>query len=450
MHKARRVETIDGIDWYYYFVPNKDYYSLIDKIGVNEINKKFIVCATLPNVKNEKKPTRLFSAYDGVLDFLNIIRKIPKEKWMFFEYIMGDQIQKLYFDIDIDIGKLVESQIITSPENQEHCKQQLDTFSKQLISSLAGRILTVFSQKGYSIDVAKQILIFSSHSSTKRSFHIVVDSYAVSNCEENASLACEILEPFPDYIIKTRILDPSMYSSKQQLRLYQSQKPGSGRPKIFMDEWYYGDQLIKYPYPKNINDALRFTTIFQASCITYIDACKIIPISIKSENLNKGGKRRLWSEMGTFDNTDEDLVNDVIIDAICQRADPKMFQIYKLERNRTIGTLIALNRRNELIGTDIFCTLCNRAHSSIGAFLRVNKHGKVYFYCYGNGCTDNKIVADVSDLLPSTKELECNQKQSIISQLKNNLPIYNSPNAYIPSPITLHSQMRTIASTAHK
>lgn len=452
-YKINNVENVDGIDWYQYMVPNERYFSLIDKVGQNEINQKFIVCVTIPNLKDKNRPNRRFAAFNSVLDFLHYIKDVPRERWVFFEYIMGDQVQKLYFDIDTDVGKLVEVGIINIPEDPNHCRQQLDIFSRQLISSLVGRIITVFNQRGHTIDIAKQILIFNSNSTTKRSYHVVVDGYAVSNCDENSALAQEILKPFPDYIFKKRIID-DLYSSKQQFRLFQSQKPGSNRPKVFVDKWYYGDDLIEYQYPEiSVPDeitqnALRFTTLFQASCVTYIDACKIIAIVPPNENSTGKNSRRnkLWTETGTFDELDETPVTEDIIDAICQRVDPKMFDIYRLERDKIAGPFIALNRKGNLIGTEVMCTLCDRTHKSIGAFLRVNKYGKVHFYCYGTEGL-SKVVADISDLLPSNKELEINQKQSILNQLKG----HTSPSikAAVPSPITLHSQMRTMAANSN-
>lgn len=462
------VETVDGIDWYQYMVPNEKYISLMDKVGRNEINQKFIICMTIPNQRDKNNPKRRFAAFNNVLDFLGYIRDVPRNRWVFFEYIMGGQIQKLYFDIDIDVGKLVDIGVIVAPEDPNHCKQQLDLFSKELISSLVGRIVSVFNQRGYPINLTKQILIFNSNSETKRSYHLIVDGYAVSSNDENSILAHEILEQFPDYIFKSRIID-DLYSSKQQLRLFHSQKPGSNRPKVFVDKWYYGEHLIEYQYPEIpvpdeiTKNAIQFTTLFQASCVTYIDACQIIAINCSSEKGMPKRRHKMWADTGAFDNTDDNIITDDIVDAICQRVSPKMFDVYKLERDKISNSCIYLTRRRELIGTEVMCTLCDRTHSSNNAFLAVNKYGKVVFYCHGNYPEYNlsKIVADVSDLLPQNEELEQDQKQSIIKQLYGKVTPSPSPFpspqpvlinntvcllvTTIPSPITLKQKMRTIA-----
>lgn len=466
--KQFKTEIIHEKEWYYYFIPNKDGYSLTDKIGPNEINKKFIVCAHIPkpNAKEGDKPTRIFSAFDSALDFFYYIKDIPQERWVFFEYIMGDQVQKLYFDIDVKIEKLVEIGIINNPGDPNHCKQQLDLFGNQLISSLVGQIVTVFNKLGYPIDIAKQILLFTSHSETKRSYHIVVNGYAVANAEENEILAEDILKEFPEYIFKYRIID-RLFSSRQQFRLLYSQKAGSGRPKIFVNKWYYGDNLIEYKHKEELSPIVKFTTLFQASCVTYTESCQIIPISCPDDDSKKfRGRYRSWAEMGTFDNNEEIKVTEEIVEVIHKRVDPKMFDIYKFDKDRVTGSFIWMNRKTELIGTEIMCTLCGRTHSSIGAFLRVDKYGKVYFHCYGTEGEKRK-VADVTDLLQLDKELENNQKQSIVNQLmkKNThispstspskITVSSSPSASpskiimtpprIPTTITLHSQMRRMA-----
>jgi hypothetical protein len=465
-----KMELINGVEWFYKMVPGDSKGCLMERIGFNDINKKFIVCATLPNPKNQNKPTRLFAAFNCVLDFIGHTKKIPKDRWYFFEYILADQIQKLYFDIDVDIEKLIKLRLITIPEDPNHCKEILDNFSTSLVSSLAGRIVTVFNERKYHLNIEKQILVFNSNSESKRSYHIIVDGYAVSNCEENYALAQQVLEPFPSYVLEEKLIDPSMWSSKQQFRLYQSQKPGSGRPKIFVDKWKFGDYLIEYKWPEIsvpdeiTRDAVRFTTLFQASCITNTESCIIIPIILT----NNPKRNKFWghhTHENEYDEEDtKELTSDKIIDAICERVDKKMFSIYRLERGKIIGPLITLSRRQELVGTEIYCTLCKRTHKSNNAFLRVSKDGIVYFHCHATEGISRQVV-DVTDLLDLNKELQLCQKQSIMRQISGitaisieSKLIMNDINSHKPSTIqfnsastnTLHSQIKMIAAESHK
>ena len=464
------MELINGVEWFYKMVPGDSKGCLMERVGFNDINKKFIVCATLPNPKNKNKPTRLFAAFNCVLDFISHTKKIPKDRWYFFEYILADQVQKLYFDIDVDVEKLIKLQLITIPEDPNHCKNILDDFSTSLVSSLAGRIVSVFHERKHPLDIAKQILVFSSNSESKRSYHIIVDGYAVSNCEENYALAQQILEPFPKYVLEEKLIDPSMWSSKQQFRLYQSQKPGSGRPKLFLEKWKYGNQTIEYKWPEIsvpddiTRDAVRFTTLFQASCVTNTESCLIIPIILESApKRNKFWKGESIHESGYDEEDTKELTSDKIIDAICERVDKKMFSIYRLERGKIIGPLITLSRRPELVGTEVMCTLCKRTHKSNNAFLRVSKEGIVYFHCHATEGISRKVV-DVTDLLDLNKELEICQKQSIMRQMsgisshsvpmQSKLVMTPKPSLIVhnnsPSLLTTRAQMKIIAAEPRK
>lgn len=437
-NKIWSVETISGINWYYYLVPNENHYSLIESIGVSELKKKFIVCQTLPNDKNPKKPTRLFAAFNSLFEFVHCMINITPERWFFFEVILGEQVQKLYFDIDISRETLEKLNIIQPQMSTEQVQQTMDLFANGLLTSLVGRIVDTFSIRNHKIDIARQVLLFSSNSTEKRSYHVIIDGYAVANCKENNILANEVLDGFPSHY--KECIDSSMYSVKQQLRLLYSQKPGSGRPKIFVDRWQYGHHIIEYPYHNvsapdvNSLEAIKLNILFQAACVTYTERCQIIPILFETPiiNHNLTGRPKFWSETGAFDDYDENLLTDEILTAICERIDSILFEIFKMDK--TLGTLILLRRKRSA-----HCSLCDRVHDNENAFLRINTAGKVYFYCRRNP-DKNKIVADVYDLLPVSKELEKEQYSSIIQQLygKNNVPS-------APSVQTVHNELRTVA-----
>lgn len=419
--KIESTEVISGVNWYYYLVPNAEHKCLMDCVGRDEINERFVVCATLPK-KNKKKCTLLFAAFDSVLTFINYIKHIERDRWHFFEVILGGQPQKLYFDIDI---------------KAEDVKSNIDEFTQSLLNCLVGRITSTYLARGYQIDIARQILMFSSNSLLKRSYHVIVDGYCVMNNRENLVLASEVLEGFPSEF--KPFIDSSMYSSKQQLRLYGSQKPGSGRPKIFVDQWHYGTSLIQYPYPEVqgldeiCRENLRHTTIFQASCVTATSTCKIIYILFDSSSgENRNGRPKLWAETSAFD--DEMTVTDDILKAICERIDQRIFEVYYVDK--VVGSLVLLRRRDgkgPKGKVQAHCSLCDRPHDSENAFLRLSKVGKVYFYCRRNE-GNNKYVCNVSELMPVVEdEISELHVQSAINQLRGT------------TPVPLHSELRTLA-----
>lgn len=434
--KSQSVETICGINWYYYLVPNEHHNSLTESVGASELKRKFIVCQTVPNHKNPKSPIRLFAAFNSISEFITCMGSLPSDKWCFFEVILGDQAQKLYFDIDVEKRTLEKFQIIQPQMNDEQVQRTMDIFVNGLLTSLVGRIIDTLSNYNCKIDIARQILLFSSNSTEKRSYHVIVDGYAVSNHKENMILANKILDGFPAHY--KECIDSSMYSSTQQLRLPYSQKPGSGRPKLFLDRWYYGHYVIEYPYPKIAAPdsislaAIKLNMLFQAACVTYTDRCQVIPIlEVPSSVPGLNGRPKFWSESGAFD---ESLITKEILSAIYERADPVLFEIYKMDK--VLDALILLRRKKSA-----HCSLCNRVHDHENAFLRLNSTGKVYFYCRRNP-DKNKFVTDVSDLLPRTKELEKNHCKSVIQQIYD-VKMTNEP--LLPTVYSAYNQMRTVA-----
>ena len=196
------------------------------------------------------------------------------------------------------------------------------------------------------------------------------------NYRENSALAQKVLDGFPKEY--RDFVDDSMYSSKQQLRLFQSQKPGSGRPKIFVDKWQNEPNLVKYSYPQfddsdeNEKEGIRFTALFAASCVTVTDNCQIISVLSEELHIIKSHSYK------TFDPNDgDDIIDDAILKAVCDRVDPQVFLVYSIYK--ITGALILLKRQRPAK-----CTLCDRVHEKENAFFRVSKLGKVYFHCRRN------------------------------------------------------------------
>lgn len=446
-YKINQVEQISGVEWYPRFVRNDDVLALSDVIPYEELNKQFLVCVNAPRPADwnkSDKPVRYFAAFKSALDFIHYIKKIPPERWSFFEYILGTQAQKLYFDIDIKQEEFLK---VVPGGN-------IDTFAAGLLTELVRGIVETFEERGLQIDLTRNLLLFSSHSSSKRSFHLIVDGYAVVSNEENYILASEVLEQFPE--IYQSFVDTGMYSSKQQFRLYGSQKTGSGRPKIFVENWYYGATLVQSRFYEDLRkmapdpasfEALKFTALFLASCVTVTMNCQLMSTVIEPEARTQLGRPKFWSETSAFDN---DLITPEIRDAIEVRADPRLFQIYRLAEIK--GSLIALQRRS---GVSNHCSLCQHIHESDNGFLTLDSRGQVYFHCHAfrrhqkrdaSGTIigpTSKVVANVADLLPpsdETSDLLSAHAKSILQQL------VRPPIGLPPLVKTRHQEMREIGS----
>jgi len=437
--RRNNIETINGIQWYPYFVRNKSSISLSDVHSDEELTQMLNICLNVPRTDDEK-PLRFFAAFRSPLEFLNYIKDIPRAKWAFFEYILGQQKQKLYFDVDIGMDDF----------QQAAPGENIDVFCTELISELVQQIDETFDERGFKLDIARQVLVFSSHSDQKRSFHFVIDGYAVINHRENYLLAQEVLEQLPEKYLK--FIDTGMWSTKQQFRMYQSQKPHSNRPKIFAPAWYYQGELVtttffanmRFPTDPIAADALKFTTLFIASCVTATHHCKILPEIIQEEQVFS---RNIESKF-------DDEITSELLDTIKERCDERVFQIYQYGEVK--GSLIALIRK-----APAQCSFCNSYHTTDNAYLTISEKGHVYFHCHGvrrhvpkdsSGAylrETSKHVCDVSDLLPSPEEeIAEAHKISIINSILATIPticagVKTSPPVTGP---TVHQKLRALGS----
>lgn len=413
--KIHRQEIINDVTWCNFLVPNDKFVSLSDR--EKNLERKFVVCLNIPN---EDKIARSYAAFESVLDFIGYIRKIPRDRWHFFEVIRGSQPQKLYFDIDISQERFEKLGVIKKDMKIESQQKEMDTFCRKLISDLVKGIVKAYHNRKYQLNLIKNILLFTSHSMVKRSFHLIVTGFAVSNNDENKILANEATE---DLSQEQKECVDTLYSKIQQLRLYQSQKAGSGRPKVLLDKWYYYDNLIERPRTdlsklSSVNSELRqaaeFTMLFQQSCVTYIGGCVVIPI--------------LFEKVQDIIRSTEDDLEDLdpkVVASLSKRIKGNLFKVYKIDR--VIGSLVLLKRILRA-----HCSLCDRIHESENAFLRVNKHGKIYFYCRRNN-QGTKLMGDISDLMP------------VLEGVKEEFQTAHLESLMRGNTLTLHAQLRNLA-----
>lgn len=397
---------------------------LYANIGETQINEKFIVYFNMPMkdyleynphykpAKENCKEKRFYAAFDSYIYFLNMLNKIPSDKWFFFEIIPAYKTQKLYFDIDVHPEKLSGSPI--------------DEFCNELLSVLVDTIINIFNSYNCKLDVTENILIFSSNSSIKYSYHVIVDGYALSSCYENKMLALKILEQYPD---KFKQFVDILYAPNQALRLFQCQKPGSGRPKILVDKWLYHSVPVHYKYKTNIHltkeyqQAYSFSHLYAASCITVTNYCKIIPIS--EECMGYYPKKTTIHD----DSEIEENMLSLIVKVLNQF---HPFYTSTYEVRESSANYIKLIRK-----VAAKCEICNRVHESDHGYLSLHPNGALYFVCWRdkrNNPTSytRKYITNMSELYPeifgvtSNGENNCSPKlesSSNISSLSKSDPI---------------------------
>lgn len=193
-------------------------------------------------------------------NYVDLFRKLNKtEPKTFFEVILGDRKQKVYFDID---------------------HADLSTDGKQLIENIKVSLLQLFPFIN-----PNKILVFSSNKGKeikKLSYHIVVDGWCVSNNLINKEIAKRI---------NNDAIDLSVYKSVQQLRILWNSK--------------YGDDRVKILDPVcNEKTDYEPLELFSSSLVTNVNDCSLIPFEqpvikqpvFKVDNINVEKALDLLSE----------------------------------------------------------------------------------------------------------------------------------------------------------
>jgi len=320
------------------------------------------------SLKDDGLSSRMFAVFDSYIELYLYQRPIPPERKNFYEIIIGEFPQKPHFDVDIK-----EAEITEGVDIDELCEAVKD--------NLIECVIKVCESVGVKLDVATDILLYQSHShpthtTQKRSFHLVVHHYCHSDHHQALAFYEQVTEKMKEeYAI---YVDHSVYSSKQNFRLFGHQKLSSGRPKLFQTPMLYRGELITHIYdidlgsesdPKKAEDLLRLETL-KESLVSWIEDCEYLP-SFQSEEERR--KKKSYEDLG-------DLPPETIKEAevlITKRDFPFVIRDVK-------GSIISLRRLRPS-----FCEICKRVHEHENPYLLVVEDN-VYFCCRRN--TEKKLL----------------------------------------------------------
>lgn len=392
---------------------------LFDDHPYETIARSFIVQS------QQQKGSRRFSVFNSPDDYMVFSSKIPFERRCFYETIIGPQ--KPHFDLDFNVEKYPDLNI--------------ETIKNYVIWA----ICKVMRKAGIKLVKSKDILLYSSHSDLKKSYHIVIDNYCHVNHKQAREFYNEVMKLIS--IDTYDIIDSSVYSSKQQFRIVGSHKYGSDRTKTFQEKWTYftpenevevededdtdkvellnnsADEmdpmlaqlmkikedieakkpvnphrknLIEYEYPCEFNNELaKLIYINSCSAVSFVGNCKQLPFwGDIEENMDeysrKNGKA---GNKGDYD--DIELSKDEI------RAALKQLAVYEKEKNNNEpcpysylglnGGMILLKRLYPS-----YCRLCCRIHENENPYMFiVGRFRSVYFNCRRTSADDNLLITQL-------------------------------------------------------
>jgi len=299
--------VIHGKRWYFRLVSAKQgefgrSRALMDDYKVNEIANHLVICFTPEQIPGQDKlfrnkagePIRIYAYFDCYLEYYEYVQKFEHKDRSFYEIVFGELPQKPHFDIDIDVDDFSS----TFPADN------IDTTADFLKDCVIAGCFEVLRDLGVSLDLRRDLLLYSSHGIKKRSYHVIINNKCHDGNQEAKAFYDNVMVKFHMYTQNKyrnyNIVDKSVYSPRQQFRIVGSQKIGSNRPKIFYEQFTY--QSIKYDhiYGEDTTDiTLKKLTIIYESMITFISGCAFIPslVEEKTTGQNKLGEMADLSEI---------------------------------------------------------------------------------------------------------------------------------------------------------
>lgn len=315
------------------------------------INGRLAITPTGDSIKR-------FGVFETYIDFNRYQKQLHPEDRCFYEIILGSHPQKPHFDVDIKKSDL---------ESKYPDCDWLET-TRDLISYLIKCCIDVLERVGVRLVVDRDILLYSSSNDEKQSYHLVIDNYCHSDHKQAKGFYDEVLKELSLYVPENILdyIDPMVYSKKQQFRILGSQKVGSKRPKIFLEQYMYFDQIIEWKMPDKwlslppaSIEGLKLAT----SLVGFTSTCTMLPNFIDEDKINR-----------VYDN--EDLSKEQIEQAL--EIMNKVLDNPPFKYQNANGNIIILKREKPS-----YCPICERVHEKEHPFLLVSRN-RVLWYCRRN------------------------------------------------------------------
>ena len=324
------------IRWYNLLVEPKDGSKTSYLFKTENItNDNIIIC--------QETKRRIFAKFEDVTELIKFISKVKYSHNCFYEVIRGNYSHKWYTDIDI---------ILEGTELADNSKCVLpDWETVEVVKHVKLALLKILP-----MIEEKDIAVSSSNGKTKHSYHIVLDRWCVANKEESKAIFKMIVDELPDRYKPA--LDPVVYKSIQQFRLYGSHKYESDRIKVFRE-----DLSSWKPAGVAINEEHLERLRFLGFLIGNVKNCSYLPSYVKE---------KLYS----LDDGDVSLDKEDVKEAL------RLFRT-KFPNNGVFSYLSYSKRFITLKrNSPSYCKTCQRTHEHENPYIFiVGEQRYVYFDC---------------------------------------------------------------------
>lgn len=235
--------------WYFY-LNQKGEQNLIDREKSSLSEQDAIAASNWTGMKR-------YTVFSNHIQLYKYLFLIPPEQRCFFEILLPHMGRKMYFDIDMGKEELVK--VLTSDSKKEFSQSRFITVIRKAIKKVIPQIM----DKG-------SILVFTSHSKKKLSYHIVIDGWYVQNFEECRVIFDRVLEHIPDEW--EPFFDGTVYKKTQQFRMIWNHKYEKDNTKTLNEELSYN---FKIPSRYSSDKGKDLYTLY-SSLIGKIDKCDVL------------------------------------------------------------------------------------------------------------------------------------------------------------------------------
>lgn len=335
----------ERISFWNYLVPNADNpgRSIFDRFSLEELIDKTVVSLETRNGKMS------YTIFENPADLFRYIQSQPNQSRNFHEVILGYTHQKPRFDIDMTQDKLLEG-------------ETLDSSIQRVIDLLLESIIKILDQNNITLDLEKQVILTSSNSPVKRSYHLVLHELVHVNHLEAGAFYGKVVEESEDPAFLKRFLDAGIYSSNHSLRLLHNTKVNDYRPKIIEKSFIFRGKVWHHtPRRQTNNPKLQEFILFYQSLVNYSCYCEVMPLFYE----NKSSHKPIELPEGAVARGMKFLAADMGIDV----------KDLPFEVNNVRGCVVDLKRLRPS-----YCKKCDKVHEHVDPYLIISE-SEFYFHC---------------------------------------------------------------------
>jgi hypothetical protein len=335
---------------------------LLRDYGLGELTDKRVVAA-------ERPKGRLYTFFENHRDLFNYIQNIDFADRCLHEVCLGYAPQKPRFDIDIHLNDLTED-------------ETLESLGQQVLDVLLEAILEVLADVKPALDLASNILLLSSHSSTKRSYHLIITGRMHIDHHEAWAFYEKVVATSSQPDLLQKCCDPGIYSSNHLLRMLGNHKLGETRIFEYEPEFTFrGQKIVHRPYMVGRNEQHEKFIIFTESLISFVAGCELMPLYIRNQTFE--------TEVDVNDSMMKRCLE--LLAQYCQvQVDRLPFQVREI-----LGPIVDLKRLQPS-----YCKLCKRSHEVVDCFLLILGND-VYFNCRraGKGAKFHQFLGHLGEMV---------------------------------------------------